>query len=253
VTESKSAAADAYFECMTRLAGLSPGGFTRDGGHGARLVFSAIPVSTLNAVHLGPDADTGEAEAFARELSGTGLPWSIVTRGDVSPAIERLAASYGLAQAESRPLMTWHAEPLPAPAGGLPPGATVRTVRGAGAGRYAAALAEGFGMPAELAGRFASPAFLDAPGCAGFLLDLDGEAVATGFNVIAGDYVGMFNGSVPPRHRGNGYYRALVTARLRDAVAAGARRAFTQNTPMSRPLYESLGFRAAQTWTYLSP
>jgi GNAT superfamily N-acetyltransferase len=196
----------------------------------------------LNAVYLDPGADTGEAEAFARELSGTGLPWSIVTRGDLSPAIERLAATYGRTQAGSHPLMTWHAEPLPAPAGGLPPGATVRTVRGAGAGRYVAALA----------GRFASPAFLDAPGCTGYLLDLDGEAVATGFNVFAGDYVGLFNGSVPPRHRGNGYYRALVTARLRDAVAAGARRAFTQNTPMSRPLYESLGFRATETWTYLS-
>ncbi|MBO0806162.1 MAG: GNAT family N-acetyltransferase [Nocardiopsaceae bacterium] len=64
--------------------------------------------------------------------------------------------------------------------------------------------------------------------------------------------MGLFNGSVPPRHRGNGYYRALVVARLRDAVAAGARRALTQNTPMSQPLYESLGFRAEETWTYLS-
>jgi predicted acetyltransferase len=76
--------------------------------------------------------------------------------------------------------------------------------------------------------------------------------VATGFNIAAGDHVGMFNGSVPPQHRGNGFYRALVTARLRHAVASGARYAFAQNTPMSRPLYESLGFRLAETWTYLT-
>src|SRR6202012_214461 len=34
---------------------------------------------------------------------------------------------------------------------------------------------------------------------------------------------GMYSGSVPPRHRGHGYYRALVTARLGDPAARRAR------------------------------
>jgi N-acetylglutamate synthase-like GNAT family acetyltransferase len=63
----------------------------------------------------------------------------------------------------------------------------------------------------------------------------------------------MYCGSVPPRYRGNGYYRALVTARLADAVARGARHAFSFNTPMSRPLFEAVGFRRVETWTYLAP
>ncbi|MBO0801686.1 MAG: hypothetical protein J2P25_01225, partial [Nocardiopsaceae bacterium] len=74
-------AADAYFECMTRLAELTPGGFTRAGERGIRLVFSGIPMSILNAVYLDHDADADGAEGLARELSAAGLPWSIVVRG----------------------------------------------------------------------------------------------------------------------------------------------------------------------------
>lgn len=67
------------------------------------------------------------------------------------------------------------------------------------------------------------------------------------------DHVGLFDGSVLPAHRGHGYYRALVAARMAHAVAHGARYAFALNTPMSQPLYEALGFRVAETWTYLRP
>jgi hypothetical protein len=34
-------------------------------------------------------------------------------------------------------------------------------------------------------------------------------------------------------------------------VAGGATFAFTQNSPMSRPLCESLGFRVVENWTGL--
>ena len=46
-----------------------------------------------------------------------------------------------------------------------------------------------------------------------------------------------------------GCCRALVAARLRHAVA---RHAFTQNSPMTRPLHESFGFRHIQDWTCLN-
>jgi hypothetical protein len=108
-------------------------------------------------------------------------------------------------------------------------------------------------MPIEVAAVIAAPALLDAPGVTAFVLELHGEAVATGLNVIVGDYIGLFSGSVPPKHRLNGYYRALVTARLTHAIASGARHAVVQNAPGSRPLDESLGFRLAENWTYLTP
>jgi predicted GNAT family acetyltransferase len=119
---------------------------------------------------------------------------------------------------------------LPSEPAPVPSGTTVREIAGNEHGVFAAALASGFGMPRGVADVFARPALLDAPGITAFVLEVDGEAVATGLNIMAGDKVGMYNGAVPPQHRGNGYYRSLVTARLRHVVDSGARYAFTQKT-----------------------
>jgi GNAT superfamily N-acetyltransferase len=212
-----------------------------------------LPTAEHNALRTGPGRDLGEVDAFARELSATGLPWSIQVRGEVDEELRELAARYGRTPALTRPLLLWDAGLLPGLPAAMPEGAAVRKVPGAEAKVLADAMAAGFGMPQEAAQMIALPAFLDSPGVTAFVLDLRGEAVATGLNAIVGDYAGMYIGSVPPRHRGNGYYRALVTARLADAVARGARYAFSHNTPMSRPLYESLGFRIVETWSYLTP
>ncbi|WUD70968.1 hypothetical protein OG937_04385 [Streptomyces sp. NBC_00510] len=248
-----NAAVDALHGAMERLTDLLPGAFTRRGPKGGRLVCTGLPVALLNTVSTGHERDLRETEALAEELSATGLPWSIQVRGEADPELTALAARFGRTAGTTLPLLAWDAASLADLPAAPPGGGTVRTLTGAEAGRYSAALAAGFGMPGEVADAFALPALLDAPGMTAFTLDVDGEAVATGFNVLVGDHVGMFNGSVPPRHRGNGHYRTLVTARLRDAVASGARHAFTQNSPMSRPLYESLGFRLVETWTYLTP
>ncbi|MGH3297501.1 MAG: GNAT family N-acetyltransferase [Trebonia sp.] len=207
---------------------------------------------SLNVVWAGREPDLGEVDTFAEELSATGVPWSIQPRGDADPALLDLAARYGRTSSSTLPLLVWEVGSLPSLPTSVSHRATVREVPGAEHEVYAAALASGFDMPKEVADVFARPALLDAPDMTAFVLDLNGEAVATGFNILVGDQVGMYNGSVVPQHRRNGYYRALVTARLRHAVASGARYAFTQNSPMSRPLYESLGFRLAETWTSLT-
>ena len=247
------AAVSAFYETIARMTVCVPGGYVRQGAEGTRLVFTTIPVPHLNAVGVDHERDLGEVEAFARELSATGLPWSIQVRGEVDPELKRLATRYGKTAASTQPLLLWDAESLSALPTAIPHGTTVRKVPGTQAEVFATALAAGFGMPKDIADMLSLPALFDAFGMTGFVLDLHGEAVATGFNVMAGDHVGMYNGSVPPRYRRNGYYRALVTARLADAVARGARRAFARNSPMSRPLYESLGFCLAETWTCLAP
>jgi hypothetical protein len=195
-------------------------------------------------------------EDFARELSEYGLPWTIRVRGEVDRQLVKLAARYGMTATNALPLNLWHAEssiasPHRVTAPEVPGDARVREVSAADAGTLAAALAAGFEVPREVADLICPPALLDTPGVTGFVLDLHGEAVATGINIVVGDHVVMFAGSVPPPHRLNGFYRTLVTARLAHAVAHGARHAVVQNVPASRPLYESLGFRLAETWTYL--
>jgi GNAT superfamily N-acetyltransferase len=246
------AAVNAFYATISRLIELSPGMYMRKGAAGTRLGFTGLPIATLNVVCAGPEPDLGEVDAFAKELSTTGVPWSIQLRRDADPVLLDLAARYGRTSSSTLPLLVWDVGLLPSLPTSVSHCATVREIPGSEHEFYAAALASGFDMPKEVADVFAGPALLDAPDMTAFVLDLNGEAVATGFNVLAGDQVGMYNGSVPPQHRRNGYYRALVTARLRHAVASGARYAFTQNSPMSRPLYESLGFRLAETWTYLT-
>ncbi|HEX4220755.1 MAG TPA: hypothetical protein VHZ97_00175 [Pseudonocardiaceae bacterium] len=107
---------------------------------------------------------------------------------------------------------------------------TVRTAT------LAEAMAAGFEMPKSVAEMFTIPAMLDDPGVTGFVLEVDGTAATTGQNIVDGDILGLYSGSGRPEYRRHGYFRALVSARLRDAVANGATFAFTQNTPMSRPL-----------------
>jgi hypothetical protein len=247
-----NAMVSAYFETVARLTEYVPGGQFRRGAAGTIARSTPLPIADVNFVYAGRDPDRGELEAFAAEMSATGLPWSLQVRGEVDRELAELAAQYGKTVASSQPLLLWDAGSLAGLPAASPDGATVRKLSGAEYKTFAAAIAAGYGVPEEIPATLYGPALLDAPGVTAFVLDLAGEAVATGLNVIAGDHVGMYNGSVVPEHRGKGFYRALVTARLTDAVGLGARHAFSRNTPLSRPLFEAVGFRLAERWTQLN-
>jgi hypothetical protein len=60
---------------------------------------------------------------------------------------------------------------------------------------------------------------------------------------------GLYGGGTLKRHRGRGFYRAVVAARARDALAAGARYLIVDALPTSRPVLERMGFEmVTQTW-----
>ena len=62
-------------------------------------------------------------------------------------------------------------------------------------------------------------------------------------------FAGLYGGSTRPGFRGRGFYRALVVARARDAVAGGARFLQVDALPTSRPILERLGFQwLTDTW-----
>jgi GNAT superfamily N-acetyltransferase len=247
-----NATANAFYATLSRFTQLCPGMLMREGAAGTKLMYAGIPMSTLNCVAVALDPDLAEVDTFTKEMSTMGVPWSIQTRGEPDAGVLDVAARHGRTNASTVPLLAADiAQLLPSLPTDLPAGTTVREISGQHGDVYAAVLAEGFEMPPEMAAVFAGPALLDAPDCTAFVLEVAGEAVAAGFNIVVGDQVGLYNGTVPARHRRHGYYRALVAARLRHAVAAGARHGFTQNTKMSRPLYESLGFELVEDWTYL--
>ncbi|MDB5295009.1 MAG: acetyltransferase, partial [Phycisphaerales bacterium] len=65
----------------------------------------------------------------------------------------------------------------------------------------------------------------------------------------ASAFAGLYGGGVRPAYRGRGFYRAVVAARARDAVAAGARYLQVDALPTSRPILERMGFaKVTETW-----
>jgi GNAT superfamily N-acetyltransferase len=85
---------------------------------------------------------------------------------------------------------------------------------------------------------------VDVPGLQGWVLVLDGAAVAGAWSYLQGTDCGIYAvGTVPGRRR-RGLAAALVRHVLADAWRHGARTASLQSTAMGQRLYESLGFTA---------
>jgi len=79
----------------------------------------------------------------------------------------------------------------------------------------------------------------------------DGRAVSIGRLYTHPDsaFAGLYGGGTLAAYRGRGLYRAVVAARARDAIAAGAKYLVVDALPTSRPILESLGFQpVAETW-----
>lgn len=257
MSETTQTPADRATDGLTRnfryLIDRIPGALDEVGPSGVHLYDLTVPMSSLTGVFaLGTEPDPAEIAAFAGKAAAIGRPWSIVTRGAPSREVLDIATRHGLTASSTIPLLTRDLTNIDTVLVDVPNGATVRRIDGAHGDVFADALAAGFGMPTAIADVFATPATLDEPAVSAFVLEVAGVAAVTGENVLDGDLVGLYNGTARPEYRRNGYFRALVSARLRDAVANGARFAFTQNTPMSQPLYESLGFRVVEDWTYLT-
>jgi len=62
-------------------------------------------------------------------------------------------------------------------------------------------------------------------------------------------FAGLYGGGTLSSHRGKGFYRAVVAARARDAIAAGAKYLSVDALPTSRPILERMGFQwLTDTW-----
>ena len=62
-------------------------------------------------------------------------------------------------------------------------------------------------------------------------------------------FAGLYGGGTLSSHRGKGFYRAVVAARARDAIAAGSKYLTVDALPTSRPILERMGFQwLTDTW-----
>lgn len=245
-----------WFAASRALTNAMPGAYERIGRGGVSLLYSGVPVPTVNGILTETtDPDPADIAALAKELPGLKIPYSIQLRGEVDPgtddgaAIEEIADEYGLTRHYREPLMIHRGMPKTRAAE-----AAVRSVRVARPedhAKYAATMAAAFEAPLEIMAMLSAPEILSAPGAVGYVAESDGEIVAVGFGLTTGDAVGLYNIATLQDHRGRGYGRAITERAAADGIAAGAAFVYLQSSDAGLPLYESMGFRMTERWTYL--
>lgn len=254
MTDDADRAATALITAFRTLADSLPGMQAKQPAPGVMSLMSGLPIATLNGVFteaLRPDVT--EIDRAAAGLAGLGLPWSIQFRGEPGPEAERMAAGYGLTERITLPLMLYRpGSDRQAPPARESAAARVRIAGQQDRADYTAALAAGMEAPPEIMTPFGSPEAFALPGGAPYLAREDGQVVSVGFGVFAEGITGIFNIATVPAYRRRGYGRAVSSRIVADGLARGADLAYLQSSPDGYPLYESMGFRTVETWTYLS-
>jgi GNAT superfamily N-acetyltransferase len=281
--EDGAVIADALLAATRALADVHPDGWRLDGANGTSILVSGTRMSSLNGVFsrsLRPDA--AEIARLAGLVACAGLPWSIVVRGEPGPDVLEVAAWYGRTGRHEMPMLACpaaearlHSLVRSGPLGVGPLGAGPLGVGRLGGGLFgsgaigggavevrkigaderkvfADTLAVSVGAPTEIVLSLMTEWMIDAPWADTYLVELDGLAVATGVGIRTGDQVGVYHIATVPEFRSCGFGRLVTERVLADGFAAGATAAYLQSSAMGRPLYESIGFRAVETWTYLT-
>jgi ribosomal protein S18 acetylase RimI-like enzyme len=254
MSDDADRAAKALIAAFRLLANSLPGMYEKRAAPGVISLMSGLPMANLNGVFT--DAarpDVTEIDRAAAGVAGLPLPWSIQFRGEPEPAAERVAARYGLTARTTSPLMVYP----------LAPGQQAPPARGSAAARvvvagpedqaeYAATLTAGFDAPPQFMEPYSSPEAFAMPGAVPYLAREDGQVVAVGFGIFGQAIAGVFNIATAPAYRGRGYGRAVTSRIMADGVDRGADLAYLQSSEEGYPLYQSMGFRTVETWTYLS-
>ena len=214
---------------------------TEVGGVGA--LASGIPVPLFNPAHVvGEVRDPAAAvEALTAWYAGLGAPWCLVFRDEVAPGLAAACAAAGMVEHWQLPLMVL--DPIPTTAGSTVDGLEIRPVDASSVDDYLDVIADGFGMPRELAETaMGAPLLLETPGFTGFLGLLDGRPVATSGVFVTGDIAGVYNVATVEAARGRGIGAAITWAAAQAGRDAGAARSVLQASEMGEPVYERMGY-----------
>jgi N-acetylglutamate synthase len=242
--------ADACFDSFDMLGRL-PGTRIERAPGGTCLVASGMLTPTTNGVCSPRHAVVlDEVAALSAVMSGIGVPWSIQTRGEPEQSVLDVAAGHGLTARIELPLMV--ADRADFATGAARDGAAVVHVAGAGRREeFLRVFTEGFGIPLEVLGPLALPEVFDMPGYTCYVLEAHGEPVAVGAALLGPGHVSVSNVTTLDGHRGRGYGRLVTEAVISGGFSAGAHTAYLFASPDGLPLYESMGFRTVENWSYL--
>lgn len=236
--------AAAWLDANARLARVTPKGFYAEQGDAVALV-NGCGIDVLNmAASIAVRPDLAALDAMAAEVARFGVPWSILVRAEAGDAVAELAARHGLTSRHDVVMMACAAGDAVLRAEDR----QVQRVGSAASDAYSVALTEGFEAPADIFGSLMGGGVLDAPGFAGYLVELSGQPVATGLGIDGPGMIGVYNIAVVPRMRRQGIGRAVTARVLVDGFAVGADAAYLQSSTAGRPLYESMGFQQVDAW-----
>ncbi len=203
--------------------------------------------NVVQRLRLEPDTvDTTieEVHGILRERGRDACSWEIGNSATPADLVERLYARGLVDDDDPDVIGMLLTEPPPR----APAGVEARQVRDYSEFAAASRVANlAFGMPADATDEAAQRLRYDEGVELGywktFVAVLDGKIVASANSTYLDGAVTLNGGAVLPEARGQGAYRALVSARWEDAVARGTPALVTQAGRMSAPILERLGFR----------
>ena len=229
------------------LADALPGAWVvREGG--AVACVTGVGVPWLNGVWPErADADPGAVAGLLDRVQATGLPHCLQLRPGASPALAGLAAARAMTPDEEIPLMVMED---PAAVTGARPlaGLVLRELSPEQVDLHVSVVAAGFEAPEEPFAQLVTGDVLRLPGVRCYLGEAGGQAVTTGVGVTLGDFTGVFNIATPAAHRRRGYGAAVTARAVADGLAAGAKWAWLQSSPLGYATYTRLGFESVETW-----
>ena len=247
VTAKADMACAALARSWQHLADALPGAWVvREGG--AVACVTGVGVPWLNGVWPErADADPGAVAGLLDRVQATGLPHCLQLRPGASPALAGLAAARAMTPDEEIPLMVMED---PAAVTGARPlaGLVLRELSPEQVDLHVSVVAAGFEAPEEPFAQLETGDVLRLPGVRCYLGEAGGQAVTTGVGVTLGDFTGVFNIATPAAHRRRGYGAAVTARAVADGLAAGAKWAWLQSSPLGYATYTRLGFETVETW-----
>ena len=168
------------------------------------------------------------------------VPWLLWTRAGTDVTLSAACARAGLREVGGPPAMVLPTIPLEAPP--LPDRVQVARASVAHLALVQQILADGFGMPIEVAQTFMSEPFLDAGGTAVVVAQHKGRPTSTALVHVSGRMAGIYNVATLPGARGRGLGAAATWAAVMAGREMGAEHATLQSSPSGYPVYARMGF-----------
>ena len=252
VSTPSSEVIEDFIAGMRVLSSGVPGGY-QERGDGVVLNVIGLASPSTNTVHiLEPTASRIDARRFVGQLREAGLPFVLRVRPNPPDWVVSLAAESGLVQQLEFPIMQlvptapWEIREPPLIVEVDPD--DTELVR-----RVTDAFTTGNEVPPGVFDPLVAPPMFDRPEAAVYAALHHGVVTSVGIRLQVPDAVGVFGVATPPEHRRRGLGEAITARIVMDGLAAGARSAFLGATPMGYRIYERLGFRTVETWTFHVP